>query len=344
MLKIKLLNKMPEQVNGKFQNKEVTPSEEIQEITPDENFDGLKKVIVNKIPDEYGKLDDYFDKNIEMTPFNNKRKWSDLVKNLPPLSCSSNITSFSKFFADYVGTTLTFNNFDTSNVTDMSYMFVNSKIVSLNLNNFNTSNVTDMAYMFSGCNLLQELYVDNFDTSNVTTMTQMFGHCPLTNLDISNFDTSNVTVMFDMFSSCSRLASIKFGDQFNTSKVRSFRDMFYWNASLKTLDLSGFDSSNIFNIADMFYRCDNLTEIKGCLQNLGQAYDTTKETNYSSYTLKLSDSIYLTHDSLTNIINGLYDIKTKGCKAQKLTLGTINLAKLTAEEIAIATEKGWTVS
>ena len=45
-----------------------------------------------------------------------------------------------------------------------------------------------------------------------------------------------------------------------------------------------------------------------------------------------------------NVINNLYDIATKGCNAQLLYLGSTNLAKLSAEEIAIATNKGWTVS
>ena len=45
-----------------------------------------------------------------------------------------------------------------------------------------------------------------------------------------------------------------------------------------------------------------------------------------------------------NVINNLYDIKTKGCKVQDLRLGATNLAKLTAEEIQIATDKGFNVS
>lgn len=51
----------------------------------------------------------------------------------------------------------------------------------------------------------------------------------------------------------------------------------------------------------------------------------------------------LTHDSLMNVINNLYDIKSKGVKTQTLQLGNRNKAKLTAEEIAIATNKGWNV-
>lgn len=45
-----------------------------------------------------------------------------------------------------------------------------------------------------------------------------------------------------------------------------------------------------------------------------------------------------------NLINNLYDIASKGCKTQQLKLGATNLAKLSEEEIAIATNKGWSVS
>ena len=77
---------------------------------------------------------------------------------------------------------------------------------------------------------------------------------------------------------------------------------------------------------------------------LGASYTTSSSVNYSNYTLNLLPCSKLTHDSLMNIINNLYDIKTKGCNAQNLILGYTNLTKLTEEEIAIATNKGWTVS
>ena len=48
----------------------------------------------------------------------------------------------------------------------------------------------------------------------------------------------------------------------------------------------------------------------------------------------------LSHDSLISIIDNLVSTTT----AQKLTLGTTNRGKLTASEIAVATEKGWTVA
>jgi len=103
------------------------------------------------------------------------------------------------------------------------------------------------------------------------------------------------------------------------------------------------DLSKVTNVLQMFLTCYALTTLGG-FQNLGMAYDTNQNANYNYYTLALSDSTKLTHDSLMNVINNLYDIATKGCNAQQLILGSTNLAKLTAEEIAIATNKGWTVS
>ena len=102
-------------------------------------------------------------------------------------------------------------------------------------------------------------------------------------------------------------------------------------------------ASKTKSILYAFTYCSSLTNFGG-LENIGEAYSTTQSANYTYYSLVLNQSSKLTHESLLNVINNLYDIKTKGCNAQKLVLGTTNLAKLTAEEIAIATEKGWTVS
>ena len=44
-----------------------------------------------------------------------------------------------------------------------------------------------------------------------------------------------------------------------------------------------------------------------------------------------------------NVINNLYDLTANGLSGQTLTLGSTNMAKLTADEIAIATNKGWTI-
>ena len=76
----------------------------------------------------------------------------------------------------------------------------------------------------------------------------------------------------------------------------------------------------------------------------GKAFDTTKSANYYLYALEYNNLVRLTHDSLMSIINGIYDIASIGVQPQQLVLGSTNLAKLSSAEIAIATNKGWTVS
>ena len=189
--------------------------------------------------------------------------------------------------------------------------------------------------MFSGCTSLETVQL--FDTSHVTRMQDMFNRCRLLKT-VPLFDTSRVTQIGGMFSNCAALITIP---SFDTSSATNMAYMFNNCTSLAALPL--LNTSKVLSLTSMLYSCNKLENIGG-FQNLGNAYLTTRPANYGSYELNLSSSKKLTHDSLMNVINKLYDIKTKGCLAQKLVLGTDNKAKLTAEEIAIATNKGWTVS
>lgn len=125
------------------------------------------------------------------------------------------------------------------------------------------------------------------------------------------------------------------------SQVTNVSGMFNYCTSLTTV--SELDLSSATNLTQMFRYCIALTTLGG-FKNLGQAYLTSKSSNYSEYKLDLSSCTQLTHDSLMNVINKLYDIATAGCNTQQLVLGSTNLAKLTAEEISTATNKGWSLS
>lgn len=274
-------------------------------------------------------------------------------------------------FTNYTGTELTYEtkNIDTSKITSMADMFKNcQKLTILDLSNFNTSNVTNMSLMFYDCYKLSNLDLSNFDTSKVTRFDYMFYKCyALPSLDLSSFDTSNATRMDEMFDYCQKLTNLNLSN-FVTSKVTNFNHMFSNCEILQTLTFDNIDTSDATNFSGMFYNCRmiltiptlngskatflsslfyncfNLTNFNGII-NLGQAYSITQNANYYNYTLDISSSYRnLTHESLVNIINNLYDIKTKGVKPQKLVLGTNNLVKLTEEERNIAVSKGWTLS
>jgi hypothetical protein len=99
---------------------------------------------------------------------------------------------------------------------------------------------------------------------------------------------------------------------------------------------------NVTTCNNPFSATTSITNFGG-FKDLGKAYLTSKSAGDYSYRLVLNQP-NLTHESLMNTINKLYDIKSKGCNNQDLILGNTNIAKLTAEEIAIATAKGWNVS
>ncbi len=198
-----------------------------------------------------------------------------------------------------------------------------------------TINGTSAYYLFYQCTGLLE--VPLIDTSKITNFNGTFYACSSLTT-IPQIDTSKGT-NFDRFCiGCSSLTTVS---QIDTSKGTNFSFAFSTCLKLTTVPLLDFSLAN--NIGSVFYNCSSLKNLGG-LKDLGKAYSTTATTNSSNCILDLSKSTVLTHESLMNVINNLYDIASKGCNTQRLVLGSTNLAKLTEEEIAIATNKGWTVS
>ena len=220
--------------------------------------------------------------------------------------------------------------------TDMSFAFKNcvgEKIPLLELSS-DTSGVTNMNHMFSGCQALTS--IPSIDTSQVTNMSYLFDGCRSLQ-QIPLLDTSSVTDMSGIFNKCTSLITVP---QFDTSKVTMMGGMFYGCDSLKTIpELDASSAVHVWEIFETLAPIENF----GGLKNLGYSYSINEDANYPFYELRLDHLTKLTHDSLMNVINNLYDIKSKGVKPQTLQLGDINKAKLTAEEIAIATNKGWNV-
>ena len=170
-----------------------------------------------------------------------------------------------------------------------------------------TSNVTNMSYMFNECRYLN--YVSPFNTSNVTDMSYMFGYCILLG-SIPQLDTSKVTNMSNMFSNCTYLESIP---QLDTSNVTDMSNFFGYSTINTLTDLGGF-------------------------KDLGK-----QSSMYGTSSRFLDSAPNLTHESLMNVINNLYDRKSNGLSTLTISFGTTNLNKLTDEEKSIAVNKGWTL-
>jgi surface protein len=208
-------------------------------------------------------------------------------------------------------------------------MFRNcTSLIELDLSSFDTSNVINMSDMFYFCNSLISINFGNsFNTSKVTNMGNMFYYCySLTTLDLSSFDTSGANNMSQMFYFCNNLTSIIFGSKFDTTKVLNMGSMFYYCYNLTTLDLSGFNVNNVTSMANMFYNCYALTNL-----------NPPRNIRVS---LSFENSENLTYDSLIAIINNLAEVQA----AVTLTLSSTNINRLSIEDIAIASRKGWTVN
>lgn len=227
-------------------------------------------------------------------------------------------------------------------VTSTKYMYSTCRTPkTIDISKLDTSENKDMDYMFQNDNALKNIIgIENINLDNITSLREVFSGCGFEILDLSNWNVSNIKNMQSMFSSDSSLKTLNING-WDTSKVEYMN--YTWQSCRSLTDLSKLNTSSIQYIQDTLTGCTGLVNFGG-FENLGMAYLTSRSANYSSYKLNLSGCTSLTHDSLMNVINNLYDIATKGCKAQSLTLGSTNLAKLTEEEIAIATNKGWTVS
>lgn len=157
------------------------------------------------------------------------------------------------------------------------------------------------------------------DTSNVIDMRYMFKHC--SNLTtIHQLNTSNVNDMSSMFYNCYSLTSIPLLD---TSKVTNMSYMFYNCTALTTVP--ALDVSNVKNLDNAFKDCSSLKSI--LMTGMTVSFNISSSTKFEE-------------SDLVTILNNLATVTT----TKTLTMGATNLAKLTDEDKAIATNKGWTLA
>lgn len=156
-----------------------------------------------------------------------------------------------------------------------------------------------------------------------------------------NLELSNGSYTFYYCTSLKKISSLKLREE-----ARTVQNMFYNCISLT--EIPEFYVGNVSVVTGFLSDCGSLINLGG-FKDLGKAY-LNKQANYLHYTLTLSDCTKLTHDSLMNVINDLYDLNlTYGVAqggtlyTQRLVLGSTNIAKLTEEELQIAQDKGWTI-
>ena len=234
-----------------------------------------------------------------------------------------------------------------------------------NLSSIGSLNIKphDCRYIFDSCRKLQSIPL--FDTSSTAYVSGMFRYCEsLTTIPL--FDFSSATEATELFSSCSSLTTIP---QLDTSSITNAGNMFYGCSSLKTIPQ--FNFSKLKYAYSMFSECtalESLPELNfGNVITLNSFFGGSENSNLTTIGgfRNLKASCYnfigscpnLTVESLMNIINNLWDWSGSSSGVitfedgteydygmdHTLGFGETNLAKLTDEQKAVATNKGWTL-
>lgn len=340
MLKIKCNFKFPEVVLANLQEKEIIPTKEKQEVIADSSYDGLSKVIVDKIPNEYiipqGQIDitkngtyDVTDKVSAIVNVPEKVLGTKTIRtNGTYKAIDDNLDGYSEVSVETSGVDIN-DYYDLTKKNNETFAAYIKRIPQID-----TSDYTSLDNMFNGYKSLVSL--PNLNTNKATSLRYAFYSCINLQTNI-NINTNLVSDFSRTFYNCKEIEEINLN---GTSNANNFNRTFSLCSKLKTVH--GLIGDKLQDMDYCFSQCLSLENFSGIL-NLGQAYSTSSSANYYAYTLDLSDCSKLTHESLMNVINGLYDIASAGIKPQQLILGTKNLTKLTDEEKAIAQNKGWTL-
>ena len=342
----------------------------------------IKEAIINKgvTVDDSAKIDEYPDLINSITVGSGGEGGDCDCEHINPdffeLRTDNN-TSYKGLYAYYgIRNDIDVSTLDSSNVTDMSCMFadsfpsLNNKVMNLNILDF--SKVTTVYCMFSGSNVSGTIDLSGKSFPALTSVSYMFnGTTYITDIDMSNVDMPKVTNATNMFylKTTNKTTNINLTGM-NMPNVTDVNNMFCYCKNITSLDVSGINFSKVTNANSLFYQCNTLVDVIGeidlssltngfypgltsnpvryCyaletlyLKNVYKNVTTMK--NEAKWSINLGDT-KVKDECLIYIINELPDlINDKGLTATDkivLTLPTTNT--LTAEQVQVALDKGWT--
>ncbi len=275
---------------------------------------------------------------------------------------SSYITDFSYLFDGFDGEDISesgivqWGELDTSNGYDFSYMFENCSNLK-EIHSLNTNKANSMADMFKGCSSLKK--VPSLNVSNVVNMNSMFSGCSSLE-EIPDLTPNNCNYFENMFAGCT---SLKKAPRIDISRANYLAGMFSGCSSLEEVpelnpnlyiqhansaytptSIYGMFSgcSSLKTIGKVSFPYEHFTKVRTflneilvpSLENITIVSGMELVGNWDG----LSNCPNLTVDSIMSFINAFVD--NTGTETQyTLTIGADNLAKLTPEQIAVATNK-----
>ena len=246
--------------------------------------------------------------------------FADKINEIPSADPSGLIEDFKNHltYYNFTGTEIKgLSNADyTSTLTNMEQFFYNAERI-ITIPQIDLSSVVRTVYMFAGCNSLKSL--PPLEMPKAAYSEYMFQGC-------QNLTTIQKLYMPSlrrgpyMFWYCQKLTNIQ---DLGNPTIESANGMFGKCPSLE--EVPPMDVHEVTYFGNTFDECTSLKAIH--MRGMKASFD-------------ISASTLFTREALVEILNNLGTITS----TETLTMGATNLAKLTDEDKAIATNKGWTLA
>jgi hypothetical protein len=280
------------------------------DVTPDEGYDGLSKVVVNVA--STGGLDklNWYCTNMKRLPTFGSYKGESLDDILSGVDTSL-VSDFSYIFDRTSGIT-SLPELNTQNGTNFKYMF-NSATNLQSVFEIDFEKATSADYMFQGCSSLSYVKFKNMDkNTKAITISNMFVGADISR-GVDGLDLSRTTNLGNFMKNSNIVEFV----HLETSKCTGFAGAFSGCTKLKTLALDLYSASSSA-FSSTLYDTSSLENLT--LKNIRRTGLTIGAGATYGYRL--------TVDSLVNTIKELWDYSST-TSAYTLTMGNVNLAKLT---------------
>ena len=242
--------------------------------------------------------------------------WSEAEK--PNMNSNS-----AEMFNSTKFTSVDLSGFNTTTATTLRSMFTRSYAENINFGDGDFTNVSDMSGMFEATKVTT-LDLSGIKTSTtLNTVSRMFAESSnLTNITFSeDFDTSGVTLFSEMFRGAGSLANIDGVEEFDTSSAIKMDGMF-WNNKVTSLDLTGWNVSNVTTIEHLFRGCSKLETLD--VSNWNVSNVTNMSDVFGTPVLNTLDLSHWTNSKVKTM-----DYMFQGGKYTELDLSGIDTSNVT---------------
>ena len=152
-----------------------------------------------------------------------------------------------------------FSKINVSKVTDISYMFFRSNFSSIDLSSWDTKNLKYGGHLFSGAIKPKNIDLSSWNVNNLLGADNMFSYAGAEHINLSGWQSAKLVDTSNMFLGTFSLQTLNLTG-FNTSNVTNMYGMFATSV-VPNLNLSSFDTSKVTNMNSMFRGMQHLNTL-----------------------------------------------------------------------------------